>query len=73
MTKKPIRYLAYMLRLWRVGGNDGEAWRASLESPQNWRQGFANLDALFAYLRKETGLGPDSMIVEKPPSKNEKD
>ena len=54
----PSRYLAYMLRLWRVETEDGPAWRASLESPHTGeRAGFASLGALFAFLVEETGGG----------------
>ena len=50
-------YLAYMLRLWRVGNGEGAAWRASLESPHTGeRRAFASPEALFAYLAKVTGL-----------------
>jgi len=48
------RYLAYMLRLWRVEGEGGFSWRASLEEVRTGeRRGFADLEALFAFLREE--------------------
>ena len=51
--KMEERYLAYMLRLWRVG--DDRTWRASLEDPRtNERYGFADLPALFAFLENLT-------------------
>ena len=54
-SDEPPRYLAYMLRLWRVEVEDGPTWRASLESPHNGeRQGFASLEALFAFLVEKT-------------------
>ncbi len=55
MNDKPRRYLAYMLRLWQISGEGELAWRASLESPRTGeRRGFANLDALFAFLEEQT-------------------
>ncbi len=52
-------YLAYLLRLWRVGKEDEAAWRASLEDAHTGeRQGFADLDALFDYVRSQTRAGP---------------
>jgi hypothetical protein len=55
MVEQP-GYLAYMLRVWRVEAEDGPVWRASLESPHTGeRQGFANLQLLFAFLEKKTG------------------
>jgi hypothetical protein len=65
-----VDYHSYLLRLWRESGA-GEAgrgaaespepgewvWRASLESPQaGERQGFANLEDLFAFLRQQTSF-----------------
>ncbi len=55
MTTEPRRYLAYMLRLWQVGGDGEPTWRASLESPHTGeRQGFAGLQALLAFLEEQT-------------------
>ncbi|MGD2165391.1 MAG: hypothetical protein PVH50_07660 [Anaerolineae bacterium] len=51
-------YVAYLLRFWQVGGEDGVAWRASLESAGTGeRVGFASLDDLFRYLERETCHG----------------
>ena len=48
-------YQSYLLRLWRVKEGE-EGWRASLESAQTGeRTGFATLDALFDYVRSQTG------------------
>jgi hypothetical protein len=48
-------YLAYLLRLWRVGSEGEAAWRASLEDAHTGeRQGFADLDALFDHVRSQT-------------------
>ena len=55
MTTEPRRYLAYMLRLWQVGGGEEPTWWASLESPHTGeRRGFPSLDALFAFLEEQT-------------------
>jgi hypothetical protein len=49
-------YLAYMLRLWRVGQGEGAVWRASMENPHTGQcHGFASLEALLAFLQDETG------------------
>ncbi len=46
--------MAYLLRLWQVRGEDGMAWRASLESARTGeRVGFASLQDLFAFLEQE--------------------
>ena len=51
------RYLAYLLRLWQVGSGQEATWRASLEDAHTGeRQGFADLDDLFHFLRQETGV-----------------
>jgi hypothetical protein len=50
---EPPRYLAYLLRLWQVGGEGEPAWRASLESASSGeRHGFASPEALFAFLEE---------------------
>jgi len=47
-------YSSYLLRLWLEPGDSGQ-WRAMLESPLGGeRQGFASLEALFAFLEQET-------------------
>ena len=63
MKEHPI-YLAYLLRLWQVGRQMDShhsaaeiVWRASLENPHTHeRQGFANLDELFDFLRTQTNI-----------------
>lgn len=59
-------YLSYLLRLWRVSGDQGARrvgkahWRASLESPHSSeRVGFAGLEELFDFLLQQTGLATD--------------
>lgn len=56
MSDESRSYLAYMLRLWRVEGEEEPAWRASLESPHTGeRLGFGSLAALVAFLEDKTG------------------
>ena len=48
-------HLSYLLRIWVVEQNGALVWRASLESSRRGeRLGFADLDALFAFLRQQT-------------------
>jgi hypothetical protein len=55
MPLEQSRYLAYMLRLWQAKTAKTATWRASLESSLTGeRQGFASLDDLFEFLRRET-------------------
>lgn len=56
-------YISYLLRLWRVSGDEGSRhmaegaeWRASLTDPHSGRRhGFASLEELFEFLRAEIG------------------
>jgi hypothetical protein len=49
-------YLAYLLRLWQITSDGNLVWRASVESPHTGeRHGFADLQALFAFLEDKTG------------------
>jgi hypothetical protein len=72
MDGEQPNYCSYLLRLWRENDNEmlhqvDEApahtasrpiWLASLESSLTGkRQGFANLEDLFAFLRRQTGTG----------------
>jgi hypothetical protein len=75
MSGKQVGYFSYLMRLWREDGDDmldpeskdvaptdgRTVWRASLESALTggW-QTFANLDDLFAFLRRKTGAVSDS-------------
>jgi hypothetical protein len=65
-------YQSYLLRLWLV--NDGEeGWRASLESPHaGGRRGFADLEALFSFLRRQTALRPDAHLNQDEDGGSEK-
>ena len=50
------KYIAYMLRLWRVNSTGLSDWHASLEDPHNGDQiGFSDLISLFSYLKDQTG------------------
>ena len=52
-------YFSYLLRLWRQGNAERPMWRASLKGVHDGEQvGFASLDDLFHFLRKETGMLP---------------
>ena len=54
----PADYHAGLLRLWREGA--GGTWRASLQDAESGeRIGFADLERLFAYLRRLTEDAPD--------------
>ena len=56
MSTGQQHYLAYMLRLWQVSSDGEPTWRASVESPHSGeRKGFASLDDLFDFLRRQTG------------------
>ena len=51
-------YRTYVLRLWRMRGAGAIGWRASLADPDSGeRHGFASLDDLLLFLRRETGVG----------------
>lgn len=53
------RYLAYLLRLWRVDDDGQPLWRATLEDPHTGeRRGFADLSQLFAFLEERLGTRP---------------
>ncbi len=63
-------YLSYLLRLWRTAEDQGRVWRASLQSTRTRQQvGFAELEALFEYLRGETSgeADPDLGGLGRPP------
>jgi len=54
----PGDYHAGLLRLWREGA--GGTWRVSLQDAESGeRIGFADLERLFAYLRRLTDDTPD--------------
>lgn len=51
-------YVAYLLRLWQAGGQDGQpVWHASLEDPHSGELlAFGDLRALFAFLSERTSV-----------------
>jgi hypothetical protein len=58
-SKEQRDYSSYLLRLWRVRDAEGPTWRASLKGVHDGEQvGFASLEDLFHFLRKETGTLP---------------
>ena len=72
--KKQPDYLSYLLRLWRVSGDEESrgrplqkaTWRVSLEDPHTCeRQGFAGLDELFEFLRNQIGANRDRVDAPK--------
>lgn len=59
MEREQPDYRSYLLRLWRASDDEGPTWRAGLKSSHTGEEvGFGSLDALFDYLRSETGLEP---------------
>ncbi len=58
-SKKPTPYVA-LLRLWGESADwEGTiCWRASLEELQGQRYGFADMEALFAFLMQQTINAP---------------
>jgi hypothetical protein len=68
---EPPRYRAYMLRCWEVRSPDPDGfttWRFSLEDPDSkQRLGFADLEALMAFLGDELG-GLSSRVGVSPSS-----
>ena len=60
MTEPKRQYVSYLLRLWQKAGKGTACWRASLESPRTGQsQGFASLEELFQFLRRQTGVPSD--------------
>jgi hypothetical protein len=58
VTKKPCRYIFYILRCWQESsvhfGRETKVWRFSLQNPRtNQRRGFATLEALLVSLQEE--------------------
>jgi hypothetical protein len=55
---RPRYYHSYLLRLW-CEGESGGRWRASLHDPRSGeRLGFASVDELFGFLRRQMGTAP---------------
>lgn len=69
MADEKRRYIAYLLRLWQENHTGVSIWRASQEDPHTGqRQGFADLERLFSFLRVQTVPGEqgDSSTTEPP-------
>jgi len=65
MPQERRRYLSYLLRIWEAPANGKETWHASLEHPGTGeRQGFASVEALFAFLLKDVGESPGKKETE---------
>lgn len=61
MSSKQANHLSYLLRLWQDNDEARPVWRASLQSElAGERQGFASLDELFAFLRRQVEMDPDT-------------
>jgi hypothetical protein len=59
MNAERPAYLSYLLRLWRAPGGAGQPWRASLQDTLTGeRTGFADLEALCAFLQTQIGPVP---------------
>ena len=70
MTDEKRSYRAYMLRMWQIKVDGEYVWRVTLESSLTGeRLGFANLDALFTFLRQQTGAAMDLDEGEGGPGK----
>ena len=58
--RKQSDYQSYLLRMWRAQSEE-EVWQASLESAHApGRQGFADLESLFSFLRRQTSRRRDA-------------
>lgn len=58
--EESVAYRSYLLRVWQEG-KVGDCWRASLQSAATGeRQGFASLDGLFDFIRREATPAPDA-------------
>ena len=56
MSELRQKYMAFLLRLWQVEDEGKVRWRASLEDAHSGTlQGFASLDELFAFVRRQAG------------------
>jgi hypothetical protein len=57
MREPQDRYSSYLLRLWKTASDGERVCRVSLESAQGGeRVGFASLDALISFLRRECAV-----------------
>lgn len=59
MTKER-GYVSYLLRMWQTSDGEVCTWRASLEQPGTQeRRGFATLEELFDFLRRQASPPPE--------------
>jgi hypothetical protein len=66
MGREQQRYMSYLLRLWQAGSGNQDVWRASLQSPHTGEvMGFSTLEALFDFLRLQTGAASDRDDLEE--------
>lgn len=57
---KRTGYFSYLLRVWQTRDGDVRTWRASLEQPGTQeRRGFATLEELFDFLRRQALPTPE--------------
>ncbi len=65
MTERK-RYFSYLLRVWLAEEGSQPQWRASLEDPHTGeRSGFASLEDLFRYLKKQIQPGAEEKKANK--------
>lgn len=65
-TQQPT-YRSYLLRLWCAGGDGEPIWRAALEDALSGeRRGFADLEALCAFLRLQIAGSPSPEETPEP-------
>ncbi len=63
MTKR-TGYFSYLLRIWQIRDGETCTWRASLERPGTQeRRGFATLEDLFDFLRRQAAPAPEQAAV----------
>lgn len=56
MSPEPVRYRAYLLRLWDANSRGRPDWHASVEDTHTGeRRGFADLEQLSAFLAEQIG------------------
>lgn len=61
MNEAQQNYHSFLLRVWQVQENEHAVWRLSLESSHTGKRwGFADLDALCAFLRCRISEAPGS-------------
>lgn len=67
-TKKTVRYLAYLVRLWQVDSAERSVWRASIEDPHTGeRRGFGTLSQLFEFLRDRVAESDPAPRLDQEP------